>query len=436
MKVVADLQIHSRFARAVSSRMVVPTIAEWAGKKGIDIIASGDWTHPVWYRELKANLVEAEEGLYRLKGQEKDFPLFLLSTEVSSIYTQGGEGRRIHTLIFAPNFSTVEKINKEFSSRGANLMSDGRPIVGLSARDVADIALTLDERCLIIPAHAWTPWFSLYGSQSGFDSILECFQDYTGQIYAIETGLSSDPAMNWRIEELQDRQLVSFSDAHSPEKIGREATVFEIEKLDYASIANAIRGQEGGRILHTIEFYPEEGKYHYSGHKKCDVIFSPNEVVKKGNICPVCGKPLTIGVMSRVETLASSDIETKSEKDENGARWIRDKGEERPPYVMLVPLPEILSEVLGVGVNTKTVEDEYERLIANFGSEFDVLLKTPLDDIEKFSSGRLSDAVSKVRSGDIYIRPGYDGVFGEVKIWKDEKERENRENAGSQESLF
>lgn len=434
MRVLADLQIHSRFARAVSSRMVVPEIANWSSMKGIDIVATGDWTHPVWYRELRANLIEAGEGLYKLKGQEEKLPLFLLSTEISSIYSQGGKTRRIHTLIFAPNFSAVEAISKELANRGVKLMSDGRPVTGLSVRDVADIALSADERCLIIPAHAWTPWFSLYGSQSGFDSILDCFQDLTGSIYAVETGLSSDPAMNWRIEELEDRQLVSFSDAHSPEKIGREATAFDLEDLSFKSISDAIKGEGESKIAYTIEFYPEEGKYHYSGHRKCGVVYSPKELRNKGSVCPVCGKPLTIGVMSRVETLATKNIETESKTDKNGVRWIKDKGGKRPPYVMLVPLMEILSDVMEVGVNTKTVEDEYDQLVNYFGSEFNVLLKASLEDIESNFSPQLSKAISKVRSGDIFIKPGYDGVFGEVKIWKD-KDKMQPQNT-NQESLF
>lgn len=320
MQVVTDLQIHSRFSRAVSKQMVIPTIAEWARKKGIDIVATGDWTHPVWSRELKANLEEAGGGLYKVIGQEQDSPLFLLSTEVSSIYSQAGIARRIHTLIFAPNFDVVEKINKELTKRGANLLSDGRPMMGLSAKIVAEIALGIDERVLIIPAHAWTPWYSLYGSKSGFDSISECFEELSDNIYAIETGLSSDPAMNWRIAELANRAIISFSDAHSPQKLGREATVFELDKPSFGNIRKAIKGEGDQAIAYTIEFYPEEGKYHYTGHRKCNIIYSPNETRKRGTICPVCGKTLTVGVMSRVERLASFDAEVETEKDEFGVR--------------------------------------------------------------------------------------------------------------------
>jgi len=425
VKIIADLHIHSRFARAVSSQMTIPTISLWAKKKGIDLVATGDWTHPMWFRELKAYLVEAGEGVYRLKskvkGQEPKLsgpePLFLLSTEISSIYSQGGKVRRIHTLVFAPSLEVVEKVNQELINRGANLFSDGRPIIGLSARTLAEIILNIDKRCLIIPAHAWTPWFSLYGSMSGFDSIEECFKDLAPYIHAIETGLSSDPAMNWRIDELVNRQIVSFSDAHSPQKLGREATIFEVPELNYESIRKAIvagrRDKAGGRILSTIEFYPEEGKYHYTGHRNCRVVYSPKEARKKGITCPVCGKKLTVGVMSRVEALASFDIETESEHDSFGVRRVKDKKNSRPPYVMLVPLLEVLAEAFSVGAGTKTAADAYDRLIASIGSEFRVLLESPLEDIQKIAGPKVA--------GDIVIEPGYDGVFGKVKIWKEEE---------------
>lgn len=425
MRIIADLHIHSRFARAVSSQMTIPVISSWVKKKGIDLVATGDWTHPIWFRELKANLIEAGEGLYKLKDKSQDSPKFLLSTEISSIYSQGGEVRRIHTLIFAPNFEVVEKINQELVNRGANLLSDGRPIVGLSARALARIALNIDKRCLIIPAHAWTPWFSLYGSKSGFDSIEECFEDLAPHIYAIETGLSSDPAANWKIEELLNRAIVSFSDAHSPQKMGREATVFELSELNYENIRKAIAGkaqnEASERILSTIEFYPEEGKYHYTGHRNCRVVYSPKEARKKGTVCPVCGKKLTVGVMSRVETLASFDVETESKRDEFGVRHIRDKEDKHPPYVMLVPLLEVLSEALSAGVGTKTVGDAYDRLIISLGSEFKVLLESSLEDIQKVAGLKVAEGIKKVRSGDIVIEPGYDGVFGKVKIWKEEE---------------
>ena len=443
MKVIADLHIHSRFSRAVSSQMAVPTISSWAKKKGIGLVATGDWTHPVWLRELKANLIEDNEGVYKLKElassayktkRQNDKTRFLLSTEVSSIYSQGGKTRRIHALIFAPDFEAIDKINRELTVRGANLMSDGRPIMGLSAKVVAQIVLEADERCLVIPAHAWTPWFSLYGSKSGFDSIEECFGDLEKNIYAIETGLSSDPAMNWRVEELNSRRILSSSDAHSPQKMGREATVFELPELNYENVRQAIVGEGDSQILYTIEFYPEEGKYHYTGHRKCEVTYSPNEARKKGIICPVCTKPLTVGVMSRVETLAKTEVETESETDEAGVRWIKDKNRKRTPYVMLVPLMEIIAEALKVGAGSKQVASVYEQLVNTFDNEFNILLKIPLSEMGKVADAKVVEGIKKVRSGDISIKLGYDGVFGEVMIWKEEDK--NEESVSDQTTLF
>lgn len=345
-------------------------------------------------------------------------------------------------MIFAPNFEATEKINRELTVRGANLMSDGRPIMGLSAKVVAQIALEADERCLVIPAHAWTPWFSLYGSMSGFDSIEECFGDLSENIYAVETGLSSDPTMNWRIEELNSRRIISSSDAHSPQKMGREATVFELPELNYENVRQAIKGEGTSNILFTIEFYPEEGKYHYTGHRKCEVTYSPNETRKKGIICPVCAKPLTVGVMSRVETLAKTEVETESETDKFGVRWIKSKETSlrvegpmsRRPYVMLVPLMEIISEALEVGVGSQQVASVYEQLVNTFDNEFNVLLKTPLSEMGKAADARVVEGIKKVRSGDISIKPGYDGVFGEVMIWKEEDK--NEKSVSDQTTLF
>jgi len=324
MQVIADLQLHSKYARAVSQEMVIPKIWEWAKRKGIGLVATGDWTHPLWMREIKSSLEEIGNGLLKLKSQNSnlktdgDGPLFLLATEVSSIYSQGGKLRRIHTLIWAPTIVTADKINKELINRGANLIADGRPVIGLSSIQVAEMVFSIDPTCLIIPAHAWTPWFSLYGSESGFDSIDECFGQFSKYIYAIETGLSSDPAMNWRIKELDSRSIVSFSDAHSGPKLGRETTVFDLEELSYEAIRQAImeptlniedKNLSPNQIAFTIEFYPEEGKYHYTGHRNCGVKQMPSETRKNGTICPVCGRKLTVGVMHRVDELAGRSEE-------------------------------------------------------------------------------------------------------------------------------
>lgn len=402
--------------------MNIPVMAEWAAKKGIDLIGAGDWTHPIWLRELQANLTEAGDGIYQYQGLKTKF---LLSTELSCIYSQGGKSRRIHLIILAPGFAAVEKINRELTLRGANLLSDGRPILGLSSQSLTDLILSADEKCLVIPAHAWTPWFSLYGSMSGFDSIEECFGEFSKNIYAVESGLSSDPAMNWRIEELVNRAIVSFSDAHSPAKLGREATVFQAqssmqkaESLTYKNIYDAIAGNSGDwGIAHTIEFYPEEGKYHYTGHRNCQVVYSPNETRKLGTTCPVCGKPLTVGVMSRVEHLAKMEIETETEKDKFGVRWIKNRQVVRPPYAMLVPLMEILAESLESTPASQKVSNLYEQLNGSLGGEFKILLETEIEDIKRIAGEKAAEGVAKVRGGDIAIEPGYDGVFGKVKIW-------------------
>lgn len=454
MKIVADLHLHSKYSRAVSQQMVIPEMAKWAKKKGIGLLGTGDFTHPLWFRELKSQLEETSEGIYKLKMNSLDssrgvglvqgkpfdsFPhqtvqdsaqgeeesLFLLSTEISSIYSQGGKVRRIHNLIFVPSLEVVEKINAELLRRGANLMADGRPIIGLSARDLAELILAVDESCLIVPAHAWTPWFSLYGSESGFDSIEECFGDMSKNIFAIETGLSSNPEMNWQIAELDNRQIISFSDAHSLPKLGREATVFALSEngipsFSYQDVRDAIMGKTGKlKISHTIEFYPEEGKYHYTGHRNCQVRQSPEETKKQGTTCPVCGKGLTVGVMHRVEQLArqSAGWRIKAQSDEFGVKWILSEESKKPPYVMLVPLLEILSEAMGSLPSSQRVINEYNNLTDGFDSEFAVLLEIPINELTKVAGEKIAEGVSRVRQGKIVVEPGYDGAFGVVKIW-------------------
>lgn len=424
MELIADLHLHSKYSRAVSPQMVIPEIAKWAKKKGIDLVGAPDWTHPLWLRELKNDLVEKSSGVYglRVTSLETESVRFLLSTEISSIYTQNNKSHRIHNLVLAPNFATVDKINEKLRLAGANLFSDGRPIIGLSSIQLAELVFSVSADCLIIPCHAWTPWFSLYGSKSGFDSLSECFGSFSNQIYAIETGLSSDPVMNWRIKELDSRSIVSFSDAHSPAKLGREATVFEIDDLPagrqglrYYDITKAIKDQQ---IAYTIEFYPEEGKYHYTGHRKCNIIQSPEQTEKLGETCPVCGRLLTVGVMHRIEELATrtaQEVETKEKIIGNGVRGIA--WNNRPPYVRLVPLIEILAEALNSGISSQKVINEYNMLTDILGSEFEILLAKPLEKIAKTSGDKVAEGIKKVRNGDIVIDPGYDGVFGTVRIW-------------------
>ncbi|MCJ7804678.1 endonuclease Q family protein [Patescibacteria group bacterium] len=432
MEIIADLHFHSKYSRAVSPRMIIPEISLWASKKGIGLVGTTDFTHPLWFRELKENLEEVNEGVYRLRNplERKINPLFLLTTEISSIYTQDGRSHRIHNAIFAPNLGIVEEINNKLRSHGVNLMSDGRPITGLSTPQICEIVFSVDKNCLIIPVHVWTPWYSLYGSNSGFDSIKECFGEFTDQIYAIETGLSSDPAMNWRIAELDKRSILSFSDAHSPQKLGREATVFEIEdvkKLKYEEIRQAIINQQ---IAYTIEFYPEEGKYHWTGHRSCQIKQSPEQTAKLGTICPVCGRKLTVGVMQRVEELASrSSEEVIGERD----HLIKSKTN-RPPYFMVVPLLEIIAEAMESTVSSQAVIGRYEQMVEKFGSEFEVLLKTPIEFISQSFGDKTAEAINKVRQGQILVDPGYDGVFGVVKIWPDPKEE--KEEKKEQMSLF
>jgi uncharacterized protein (TIGR00375 family) len=458
MVIIADLHLHSKYSRAVSQQMIVSQIAFWATKKGINLVGTADWTHPLWLRELKENLEEAGEGIYKLKFQipnskfqKEKSVYFILAAEIASIYSQGGKVRRIHNLVLAPSFAVVEKINEKLRQVGVNLFADGRPTTGLSCPQLCELIFSVDKNCLVIPAHAWTPWFSLYGANSGFDSIEECFGKYADYIYAVETGLSSDPAMNWRIRELDNRAIVSFSDAHSPQKLGREATVFKMQnpkskiqnenlkfKINYSDILGAIRQDSNSflKIAYTIEFYPEEGKYHYTGHRNCGVRQSPEETKRLGEICPVCGKRLTVGVMHRVEKLAGRNVERQITNDKLKVNWIKNETQQtRPPYVMLVPLTEILAEAMNTSISSQNVLNEYNKLTDMYDSEFAVLLETPLEEIAKISGKKVAEGIEKVRRGEIVVEPGYDGVFGTVKIWPESKDVAKVEEQG-QMSLF
>jgi uncharacterized protein (TIGR00375 family) len=378
--------------------MDVDSLAPWAIKKGIDVLGTGDFTHPEYLSLLKSCLEPSGNGLFTLKG--KSAPHFILTTEVSNIYSCDGRVRRIHNCIFAPNFEVVEKINKELGKRG-NVYSDGRPIFGFSAKELLEIVLDASEECLLMPAHVWTPWFSLFGSKSGFDSIEECFGGLSKHIKAIETGLSSDPEMNRRLSCLDNITLLSNSDAHSPSKIGREANVFECE-AEYDEIMKVIRGIDREKFLYTVEFYPEEGKYHFDGHKACGVVCSPKDSIKKNNICPECGKTLTIGVLHRVEELAD-----------------RPEGfmpEGAIPSKHLVPLEEVISYALQVGVKSKKVSREYDRIVCAGGSEFKVLLDLSYEELKTFSHPMVADGIIAAREGRLDIAPGYDGVFGKIEI--------------------
>lgn len=425
MHVIADLQLHSRFSRAVSKEMTIPNIAAWATRKGIGLVATGDWTHPMWFREIEQYLEEDGSGLLKLKSQ--DGPLFLLATEVSCIYSQGGKTRRIHTLIWVPSLSSASAINKELTRRGCNLLSDGRPIIGLTSIQVCDVVFGIEPRAIVIPAHVWTPWFAVFGSMSGFNSIEEAFGPYADRIYAIETGLSSNPSMNWRIKDLDNRSIVSFSDAHSGPKLGREATVFDVPALSYENIYQAIKEQH---IAYTIEFYPEEGKYHYTGHRVCKVRQTPQETREKGTICPVCGKSLTVGVMHRVEQLAGrSEEELLISNTQypifNNTKIRMTKSvvfPDRPPFVMMVPLLEIIAEALGTSTASVKAQAMYFRLTNEVGTEFSILLEKDMESIAHIGGEKIAQAIERVREGKLHIDPGFDGIFGVVKIWGDEEQ--------------
>lgn len=428
MQYVADLHLHSRYSRAVSQDMILPTMARFAKQKGLDILTASDWTHPLWFKEITTQLEEAYEGVYSLKADDgKEKTLFVLSTEISSIYTQGGKLRRIHNLIFVPGFDAAEKISKELVSRGCNLNADGRPIIGLSSKSLLELILGIDERCMLIPCHVWTPHFGIYGSASGFDSLEEAFEDLAPHIYGIETGLSSDPEMNWQIKELEKRTILSFSDAHSPAKMGREATVLELTEPTYGSIRKAFMQKAvpssgfENRVVYTVEFYPEEGKYHFSGHRGCGVSFGPSEIKEKGTICPVCHKRLTEGVLNRLLQLSDpSRSQAPSVKtNEYGLRWYTDATKHHPPYVKLVPLLEIVAESMKTTVVSQKTKTMLQVLTQALGSELDILLKTPLEEVRRASDPAIAEAIGKVRAGDISIRPGFDGEFGKVAIWQE-----------------
>ena len=417
MTFYADLHVHSKYSRATSRDCDLEHLAIWARKKGIGVVGTGDFTHPAWRAELREKLVPAEAGLFRLRpdlerGVEERLPpacrshrnpvRFLLSVEISTIYKKFDRTRKIHHLIYAPGFDAAERVVDRLSRIG-NLRSDGRPILGLDSRHLLEIALESDPGSYLVPAHIWTPWFAALGSKSGFDAIDECYGDLAPHIFAVETGLSSDPPMNWRVSSLDRFRLVSNSDAHSPEKLGREVCVFDTE-LDYFALRRALETGEG--YAGTLEFFPEEGKYHLDGHRHCHVSFSPGETRRHEGRCPVCGGALTVGVMHRVEDLA-------------------DRGEEAAPpetagpMQSLIPLPEILSEIHRVGPKSKTVARHYESLLGRLGPELPLLNALPLEEIGSAASSLVAEAVSRLRKQEVVREAGYDGVYGTIRLFRD-----------------
>jgi uncharacterized protein (TIGR00375 family) len=408
MRFIADLHVHSRYSRATSRDMSAENIWRWSQLKGITVAGTGDFTHPGWLKELEERLEPADNGLLALKKEYRtpDVPdsckgdvFFLPSVEISCIYKKDGRTRKVHNLIFAPDFQTVALINKILARIG-NLNSDGRPILGLDSKELLKIVLDSSPRAMLVPAHAWTPHFSVFGSASGFDSLEECFEELTPHIHAIETGLSSDPPMNRRLSALDGINLISNSDAHSPAKLGREANIFDTD-ISYDSLMRGIVTGDG--LKGTIEFFPEEGKYHYDGHRACGVCLSPQETVRCNYLCPVCGKKLTVGVMHRVRKLA-------------------DRGDGANPvdselYRLMVPLPEIIAEVRKMGVNSKTVNKEYMSLLESLGNEFGILMDLPAAEIGAAGFPDVAEAIAKVRDGKVAISPGFDGEYGKIKIF-------------------
>jgi len=421
MRIIADLQIHSKYSRACSQDLTPKNIGAWADKKGIAVIGTGDFTHPKWLLELKEALVETKPGLYQLKDKSAD-AYFMLTSEISSIYKQGEKLRRQHTCVFAPSFEAVDKFIDGLEAKGANLKSDGRPITGIHCDELVRIALAADARNFIVPAHAWTPHFGVFGSLSGFDSIEEAFGDQAKHIFAIETGLSSDPKMNWQISGLDKYALVSNSDAHSLRKIGREANAFEIneKELSYDSIIDAIKSKDPKRFLFTIEFFPEEGKYHLDGHADCKFSCEPEKTKKLGGKCPVCGKKLLVGVLNRVAELADRQYGFTPQ----GAI----------PFRNIIPLEEIIAETFGVGTGSKRVLATYDRMTDKY-PEFEILLDLPEGEIAKISAPEIAVAVLRVRDGKVRVEGGYDGVFGKIHIFSDE-ERETVLRKPKQMGLF
>lgn len=407
MRIIVDFHIHSKYSRATSKDMDITNIVHWADKKGIGIIGSGDFQHPAYFGELKNKLEPAEPGLFKLKKAQSKARV-VLSTEISNIYKQGDKVRKIHTLIFMPDIYKAEKFSKFLSEKG-NTDSDGRPILGFSVSELVKITLDICPDAMIVPAHAWTPWFSVFGSKSGFDSLEECFGKYTKHIKAIETGLSSDPSSNWRISGLDSVALISNSDAHSVKKIGREANVFD-SSMDYYEIKKIIETKDKKKFLFTIEFFPEEGKYHYDGHRLCGVSYHPREAILLKNRCPVCFKPLTLGVLHRIEEIADRPWD-----------YIPP---DAIPQKHLIQLEEIIADSVNMAPQSKKVQYEYEKILSKCGTEFEVLLDMNEEELKKnISDKRIIEGIIKMRRGEVNIIPGFDGEYGKISIFRKGQEK-------------
>lgn len=406
---LADLHIHSRYSMATSRDCIPEHLELWARRKGIGLVGTGDFTHPAWRQELKEKLEPAEDGLYQLKKEfrlEDEFgekPRFVISGEISTIYKKNGRARKVHSLILLPGLEAAEKISRKLETIG-NIHSDGRPILGLDTRDLLEILLEQCPEVIYVPAHIWTPHFSVFGAFSGFDSVEECYEDLAPYVRALETGLSSDPAMNGRVSALDHYQLISNSDAHSPAKLGREANLISGE-LSYAGLRKAILEGEG--LAGTLEFFPEEGKYHLDGHRKCGLCCRPEETAAYQGKCPVCGKKLTIGVYHRLEQL--------SDRPEGYVRaWA-------PGFESLMPLPEVLAEIMGRSASSKGVQQKYLELLHQLGPEFEILRRIPPEDIQRADGSLLSEGIRRLRAGQVERVSGFDGQYGTIRLFRPEE---------------
>ncbi len=428
MKFYADVHLHSHYSRATSPNLNLEYLSLWAQIKGIQVVGTGDFVHPGWLKELKEKLEPAESGLFKLKPQyekltQKDVPpsckgevRFMLSCEISNIYKRLDKVRKVHNVIFAPSFAAAERIQAKLGDIG-NISSDGRPILGLDSRDLLEITLASDKLSYLIPAHIWTPWFSAMGSKSGFDRMEDCFADLTKHIFAVETGLSSDPLMNWLLSQLDPYVLVSNSDAHSAPKLGREATAYDTE-FSYEGIYRALSDPKDKGLVGTIEFFPEEGKYHYDGHRDCQMRLHPKDTIKNKGLCPKCGKGVTIGVMARVEELADHPEGRKSPR----AR----------PYENLIPLPEIIADAKGVGASSKRVDQDFYKMLNKLGNELFILKEAPLEAVKKVAGSLAAEGIRRVRASEVKIAAGYDGEYGKINIFS----QQERELPEEQMSLF
>jgi DNA helicase-2/ATP-dependent DNA helicase PcrA len=437
MKFHADLHVHSKHSYATSRDCDLEHMAFWAGRKGVTVLGTGDFTHPQWWREIREKLAPAEPGLFRLRpavqqqvegwpGSSGNPVRFMLEVEISTIYKKDGKTRKVHHLVYAPDLASADNFRRQLARIG-NIESDGRPIVRLDSRDLLEMVLESGDGCYLVPAHIWTPWFAVLGAKSGFDDLEECYGDLTGEIFAVETGLSSDPPMNRRLSRLDRFTLVSNSDAHSPQKIGREACVFDTD-LDYFAIRRALEAGQG--YAGTVEFFPEEGKYHLDGHRKCGVCLAPAETRRYGGRCPSCGKPLTLGVVHRIDDLAdrggtgfrlqapgSGLPQKRTSKARGPESEVRSPAPaDQPPFRSLVPLDEVLAEVEGVGPKSKAVQRRYEELLRNVGPELFILESAPLDDVRRIGPPRVADALQSMREGRVVRQAGYDGQYGSIRL--------------------